>query len=67
MQGVALKQEGYLALVSLVESAKRDRAGIKMKPPAFGDSSPEEWTPRDAVVMQLRKKVQEVGQNKVQE
>lgn len=67
MQGVALKQEGFLDLVSLIESTKRDRAGIKMKPPAFGDSDPEEWIPRNAVGMRLREKVQEVGQNKVQE
>lgn len=37
-----------------------------MNPPAFEDSSPEEWTPTNTVSMQLREKVQEVGQNKVQ-
>lgn len=36
-----------------------------MNPPAFEDSNPEEWTPTNAVVTQLREKVQEVGQNKV--
>lgn len=53
MRGVTLKQEGFLDLVSLIGSTRRD----KMKPPAFGDSSPEEWTPGNVVDMQLREKV----------
>ena len=64
MQGVTLKQEGFLDLVSHWEH-QEGQDWDRMKPPAFGDSSPKEWTPRSAVGMLLREKVQEVGQNKV--
>lgn len=58
MHGVTLKQEEFLDLESLTGSTRRDRKDWdKMKPPAFGDSSPENQTPGKTVDMQLREKV----------